>query len=222
MAGAEKHWKSFWAKETRPRHAVDSEEFYKSYSNELLILFGDAVPKRVLEIGCGTGALFPYLNFEKCHRYLGVDVSQAMLSQFKARHPQANVILSDGENYRNDEQYDLIFSNGVIQNFSHSMLDAHLACSKDMLDPNGRIISAMIPWRPAYHAYCSGSLLQSPNAGLLRYAKVRIALWKDGIMGRWYDHNELALLARKHGLKVKFHGSLHYPYRIHAVFRHAG
>jgi cyclopropane fatty-acyl-phospholipid synthase-like methyltransferase len=217
----EKRWKSLWSQETRPRHAHDNDEFYRSYSKELLILIGEDTPAHVLEIGCGTGALYPYLKFDTCTKYLGVDVSAAMLEVFKARHPAVNVILSDGESYRDAEKYDLIFSNGVIQNFSRQMLDAHLAYSKEMLHPQGRVIAAMIPWGPAHFSYCSGTLLQSPDAGLLRYLKLRLALWRDGFMGRWYDHNELASLGKKHGLKVKFHGSLHYPYRIHAVFQHA-
>lgn len=219
MFSNEKRWKSLWAKETRPKHSIDNEAFYQSYSKELLVLIGDTPPARVLEIGCGTGALYPYLNFEHCSRYIGVDVSDSMLCEFKNRYPGVELVKTDGETYADKNEYDLIFSNSVIQNFTHAMLDAHLERSADMLAPGGRIIAAMIPWRPARYAYADGSLMQSQNPGLLRYAKIRAAMWKEGFMGRWYDHRELAELARKYGLTVKFHGSLHYPYRIHAVFK---
>jgi cyclopropane fatty-acyl-phospholipid synthase-like methyltransferase len=221
MGRAEKQWKALWAKETRPRHAEESERFYQSYASELSIIIGDAAPLRVLELGCGTGALYPYLHFDKSKLYRGIDFSDTMLAQFKKQHTSVEVKQANGESYRDSDTYDLIFSNGVVQNFTPQMFDTHLANAKAMLAPDGRIVDAMIPWRPARRSYCSGALLQSPNAGALRYLKVRAALQKDGLMGWWYDAAELAALGRKHDLSVKFYGSLHYPYRIHAAFRHA-
>lgn len=221
MRSTEQRWKELWSKETRPRHAQDNEAFYRSYSNELMIIVPDVEPLRVLEIGCGTGALYPYLNFDKSKRYRGVDFSDTMLAEFKSRHPSVDIAQADGANYSDAETYDLIFSNGVVQNFTPQMFDTHLATAKTMLAPNGRIIDAMIPWRPARSSYCSGALLQSQNAGALRYLKVRVAMMRDGFMGHWYDAAELAAHGKKHGLQVKFYGSLHYPYRIHAIFSHA-
>ncbi|GAH21686.1 unnamed protein product [marine sediment metagenome] len=47
------------------------------------------VGKSVLDIGCGTGDLYPYLKGVK---YLGVDQSEDMLKRAKARNPSAKFV----------------------------------------------------------------------------------------------------------------------------------
>lgn len=50
-------------------------------------------PKRILDLGCGNGTLFSYIDWEK-ELFVGVDFSQAMLSH----HPQgSNVTLMLGD-----------------------------------------------------------------------------------------------------------------------------
>lgn len=211
-------WKSLWQGEARPRHSQETEEFYKSYSNELKVLLGDTLPDSILEIGCGNGALYPYLGFDTVTNYRGVDVSESMIADFKKKFSDVDLVVQDGETFIEPEIYDFIFTNGVVQHFTKSMLAEHVKNSRKMLAQNGKLFMCMIPWTIARNAYCEGALVRAPSPGILRSIKVKLMQRKNGFMGRWIDHHELVRHAEDNGMSVKFHGSLHYPYRIHAVF----
>lgn len=50
------------------------------------IIAGEAEPFSLTDLGCGYGALFDYLSTKHCaFTYLGVDISEAMISAAKAR-----------------------------------------------------------------------------------------------------------------------------------------
>ena len=184
----------------------------------MAILIGSSTGAYILEIGCGTGALFDHLGFNQCARYVGVDVSESMINEFKQNFPDVNVRVADGESYFDDLKYDLIFSNGVIQHFTKDMMELHISNSVKMLNPGGRIVDAMVPWKEARSTYAKGILTGSPNPGLMRSAKGRVAQLRDSFMGRWYSAEELYSYAVKYQLSLNFHGSLHYPYRLHVVY----
>jgi len=140
-------FKAFWAKQTSPLHPSDTPEFRRMYASEMRILFDDASPKRVLEIGCGNGTLFEFLGFN-CLQYKGVDFSPSLLEGFKSRYPGVNLELREGSSYVDkDNKYDLIFSNEVIHNFDMPMLDRHFACARAMMHEKSLFICASIPWK---------------------------------------------------------------------------
>lgn len=172
----------------------------------------------MLDIGCGDGSLFPHLGFDRVEKYVGVDLSSRLLSIFAERFPQVELICSEGEKYRDERKYDLVLSSGVVQYFNLKMFAEHLQNASSMLAPGGRIVAAGIPWRATEYSYRSGQLTGHPQAGLRQYVKSLIAARIENRMGRWYHHQELRSLAKKHQLQLELHGSIHYPYRLHAVF----
>ncbi len=212
-------WEKFWDSQSAPLHARDTEEFYASYARELSLLFDNARGARVLEIGCGDGALYEHLGFHHAKQYRGVDLSSVMIAKFEKKRPEVSLAVHEGQSYEDDQQYDLIFSSGVVQYFRLSMLDEHLRRARNMLASDGRLVHAAIPWKSARASFRWGYLMGHRGPGLLRFVKATMKQVFAGRIGRWYNERELAGLARKHGLTVKFHGSLQYPYRLHAVFQ---
>ncbi len=209
-------WKSFWDDKTVPLHTWDADDHYLRLSQELRLLFEDEAPNRVLEIGCGNGALYRHLGFDRAAVYKGVDFSQSMLDRFKERYPDAALISAGGHAYRDDQQYDLIFSNGVVQYFDSAMMAEHFRHAAAMLAPNGKFICASVPWKSLRHRYRSGKFLHK-RPGLVRaMAGYLRAVRRDG-MGQWFEWRDFERLGRKHGFTARFYGSLHYPYRFHAV-----
>jgi len=61
-AVAEKY-RAFWSDQVSPLHSQDSAEFRHLVAKELRALFSDHYPESVLEIGCGNGYFFDFLNF---------------------------------------------------------------------------------------------------------------------------------------------------------------
>ena len=105
-------WKQFWGKQTTPLHRFNTPFWYEKYAEEinLILKVSEYSGGAVLETGCGNGALFPYLDINK-KEYTGVDISESLLSIFRSKHPDANLICGDSSTYLSNERFSLIFTN---------------------------------------------------------------------------------------------------------------
>ena len=88
-----------------------------------------------------------------------------------------------------------------------------------MLAPDGMIAITGIPWARMRFAYSRGDMTGGKRSSLpgaiLRFGN---ELARRGL-GEWYDFPDSSRLAARHGLRSAFYGSIHYPYRFHAVLR---
>ena len=62
----------------------------------------------VLDIGCGTGVMFPFYMERNTKSITAVDLSPEMVKIAKSKFPQADVICGDAENIAFDKQFDVI------------------------------------------------------------------------------------------------------------------
>jgi ubiquinone/menaquinone biosynthesis C-methylase UbiE len=69
----------------------------------------------VLDVGCGTGILYPYLK-NKFKNYTGVDISPKMIEVALKKHPKANFINKDFYKLKTRKKFDLII---VFNSFPH-------------------------------------------------------------------------------------------------------
>jgi SAM-dependent methyltransferase len=210
-------WRRFWEAQAEPGHAEETEEHYRLQAAELRILIGDGAPRRILEIGCGNGALFSHLGFDTAKHYVGVDFSPRMLAVFRERIPVVETVLADGASFRYDEEFDLVFSNQVVQYWTPRELPDHVDNALSMLAADGTVVVAGVPSRRMRLAYARGDL----TGGRRRTLPGALLTYVDELvrspMGHWYDYPDFRRVARDRGLDVRFFGSLTYPYRFHAV-----
>ncbi|MFD1532070.1 class I SAM-dependent methyltransferase [Pseudonocardia aurantiaca] len=212
-------WQSYWADKTTPQYVREDDAHYREYAEELRLLFPDPFPARVLEIGCGNGALHRHLAFDKCDRYVGVDFSERMLGVFHETDPGVELVHADGPSYRSNDEFDLIFSSQVAQYWSPTQLADHVDNALTMLSARGAIIISGIPWSRMRFAYARGDMTggrrRSLPTALLGFGSELVRKR----LGAWYDFPELSQVAARSGLRVQFYGSIHYAYRFHAVLR---
>ena len=71
----------------------------------------------VLDIGCGTGVLFPYYLQRDVKSITAVDLSPEMVKIAKGKFPQADVICGDAENIAFDKQFDVIMIYNAFPHF---------------------------------------------------------------------------------------------------------
>jgi glycosyltransferase involved in cell wall biosynthesis/SAM-dependent methyltransferase len=214
------HWKKHWSIMTRPTHLRDTTEFYELCATELRRLFGGRRPRKVLELGCGSGSLYQFLGFEESE-YTGVDFSNSMLAIFRAREPKVHLVYADASSYCDPiGQFDLIFSNGLIQYLDLKMLDGHLGRGRQMLAAEGRIVIGLIPLKRNRLKWYGGVY-----SGEEHLNWTRLALWFAERMifgdpiGRWYLLSDISALASKHGFSTEFIDSTNYPFAVHAILR---
>lgn len=217
MTTAERY-RLFWASKTWPMTRSNTPEYYKFMGSELRMLWNPATPKRVLELGCGNGAMFAFLEFPP-DGYKGVDFTRHFIADFQSRHPSVAVECCEASSYVDGNSYDLIFSNELVQHFDAQMLLRHFQNARSMMHPDSLFICAGIPWKAHRSRFRSG-IVTGRRPSLLRSIKctVRDLLGKDG-MGHWYDLSEIQKAAGEMGMSVQFYGSLMYLYRFHAVMR---
>lgn len=211
-------WGKYWQDLQTPLHRSNSADYYQQYAAELNILIKGAKLQRVLELGCGNGDLYQYMNFDKADTYKGIDFSAAMLEDFSRKYPEVDLECGDASAYCDDRKYDLIWSNGVIQYFDYQMLANHFTNAKSMMTKDSIFVCASVPWKLHKYSSMTGeSYGQRKNIskGIINYAK---NIFKDS-MGTWYDPDSIRDLAEKSSMSVEFFASMHYMYRFHVVLK---
>jgi SAM-dependent methyltransferase len=206
-----------WRDQTDPARWARTLTQMPQYAAELRVLLEEVELQRVLEIGCGDGALFAELGFDES-KYRGVDFSPAMLRRFRSLFPNSHLVEADGSTYEDRQTYDLIFSNEVVQNFDLAMLESHIALARKMLAPEGRLIIGSVLWRRRRWEYCSAKFdTNLPTAASIK-RHLRVLL-RMRLLGAWYNPPEIEALGGRHGFEVEIFGSMVCMYRFHAVLR---
>ncbi len=135
--------------------------------------------KRVLDVACGTGVLFPdYLNRSvKC--VVGVDISPEMVKIAARKHDdeRVKVICADVQDLEFDEKFDCIMIYNAFPHFTEpSRLFAHLS---KYIAPEGRITIAHGMSRAKIDAHHHGNA-SKVSVGLMHEDELA------ALMGQWY------------------------------------
>ncbi len=72
----------------------------------------------ILDVGCGTGVMFPFYLERNVNSITAVDLSTEMVKIAKAKFPQAEIICGDAENITFDRQFDVIMIYNAFPHFS--------------------------------------------------------------------------------------------------------
>lgn len=73
-------------------------------------------PKNILELGCGSGRLFPVFIQERVENITGIDISDEMIQKAKFKHPSLNLFQGNILNFDIKEKFDLIvLSNSLLK-----------------------------------------------------------------------------------------------------------
>jgi lipopolysaccharide exporter len=214
-------FRRYWSDKPGPLHGSDTPEFYRAYAAEIRNLFPTRDPGQILEIGCGDGSAFPYLDVP-VGSYKGVDFSQHFLEAFRDRYPGVDLNCAEGSSYvEKGRQFDVIFSNEVVQHFDPGMLDRHLQNARRMMHSESVLILGSVPdstHRRPFDAGAYAATTESRSHRSIRKLKVMIRR-ASGIdyFGFWYTHDQIAAVAKRHRFRLRVVQSKLQPYRFHAV-----
>lgn len=113
--------------------------FVHQYESDVLDLIDAAPGARVVDVGCGTGALSAELA-ERGFRVLGIDASPDMVQAARAAHPGIDFICADALEFHLDEPADVIFSNAVFHWIDADRQDDLLANLAANLVDGGQLV----------------------------------------------------------------------------------
>lgn len=213
-------FRKFWEDKKSPLHGSDTREFYQSLALELKALFPLKFSSKVLEIGCGDGSLFRFLDLPR-DAYTGVDFSPKLLEIFRARHPDLQLCCAEGSSFfESNGEYRLIFSNGVVQHFDQDMLHRHFENARRMMSADSFLVCASVLDKARRFQYEAGLQTRGTLPRMIRTSKsaLRRMLGLD-VMGYWYSREEFARIANAHGFEASFTESRAFSYRFHATLR---
>lgn len=172
--------------------------FVSRFGESLLELLQPQEGEYILDWGCGTGDLTAAIARTGA-RVTGIDASPEMLAAAKAKHPELEFVLADGQSFQSPVPADAVFSNAAL----HWLTDAEGAAASiaGSLRPGGRLVaefgahgniaSIVRGLPPAFEAAGAAGKLQLP----------------------WYfpSVGEYATLLEKHGLEVELAFCFHRP-----------
>ncbi|HVB87440.1 MAG TPA: class I SAM-dependent methyltransferase [Candidatus Dormibacteraeota bacterium] len=214
-------FRRYWADKDGLLHRSEPQELYRAYVGEIRGLFPTDSPQRILEVGCGDGSDFSFLNVSPT-AYRGVDFSPHFVDRFRSRYPDIDVQCAEGSSFVDSgAQYDVIFSNDVVQQFDPEMLDRHLQNARRMMHSGSVLILGSMPdgaHRRKFNAGWYSPTLDPRHVRCIRLLKAtcRRVLGID-FSGYWYTTPEIAAIAKRRSFRACFVRSRLQPYRFHAV-----
>lgn len=193
----------------------------KLFVGELLLHFPD-VGTRGLELGCGTGDLYPYFR-DRLQSYVGVDFSPSMLKRFRKELGPLPLVCADASLLPLGRvTFDVIFSNGLCQYLNDEQLRQNLRQARGLLAEDGVYIIGGIPDAQLRLHYYSGAMRPGEDASILGGLRMwlrAVLLRRGDMIGHWYSRRQLGKLAEDEGYTCETFGSTTYEYRFHAVLR---
>lgn len=94
----------------------------KEIINAILQNAGICENKNLLDIGCGTGVLFPYYLERNVNSITAVDLSPEMVKIAKSKFPQVNVICGDAEEIAFNSTFDCIMIYNAFPHFPNPQM----------------------------------------------------------------------------------------------------
>ncbi len=113
--------------------------FVHRYGEDVLGLVDAAPGARVVDLGCGNGALTAQLA-ERGYDALGIDASPDMVAAARELHPGLRFEQADACTFTLDEPADAVFSNAVFHWIADRDQDALLANVAANLAPGGQLV----------------------------------------------------------------------------------
>lgn len=138
-------------------------------------------PKSALEYGCGTGSASPFLcDLIGVEFIIGIDVSSVSLEVAKRTHGSERARFLQVDQYKPNEEIDLVFCNGVFHHIPLNQRDAAVNYILRSLRPGGLLAFwENNPWNPGAR-YVMSRIPFDRNAVTLSAGETRRLLQAGG------------------------------------------
>lgn len=152
-------------------------------AQEMIERLGIQSGERVLDVGCGTGILYELLRHRTGVEYVGMDISDKMLEQFKGRFPEANLVQGDFENewHQWGEEFDYCIIFNSIPHFNDMIMTIMHAAS--YLKEGGKLAIVHCRTREGLKAHHRAIGYQSQKEEPIPLNEELVALCRDEAFG---------------------------------------
>ncbi len=116
--------------------------FVHQYGNSMIQLIDAKPGSKVLDLGCGNGALSQALQ-QKGFQVTGLDASRELLAVAEKEHPDIRFVLGDATDFSLPEPVDVVFSNAVFHWIDGERQQDMLRCVYRSLTKGGEFVFEM-------------------------------------------------------------------------------
>ncbi len=113
--------------------------FVHQYGNSVIELIDAGEGSRVLDLGCGNGALTKALR-DKGYRAIGLDASEELLGIAREKYPTIDFMQGDAADFTLSEPVDVVFSNAVFHWINRDRQMDMLQCVHNALKKRGQFV----------------------------------------------------------------------------------
>ncbi len=208
---------AFWEQQSRsyddePDHGLRDDRAREAWRARL-VEWLPAEPSDLLDLGCGTGSL-SRLAVDAGHRVVGVDLTPGMVTQARAKCPEARFLVGDAAQPPvGAERFDVVLARHLLW----TLPDPHavLAHWVSLARPGGRLVLVEGRWWPAASGtvtpYAQGTEAMPWQGGvraedlvaaldpLVERLEVVCLSDDDALWGRAVDDERYAVVARTRG-----------------------
>lgn len=217
MPNARYHWwLKFWDGRRggcwpgEDENRADLPRLYRNQARVLTWLIEGHSVRRMLELGCGDGQLYDHLELPHVD-YWGVDFRASAIETLRQRHPALHLFDADAATFRVSQQFDVIFSFGLLQQFDTEMVRQHLHNAHAMLPYDGLLIMADFRWRSYQLQQMLTETAALVRAGSLSNVRRRLSSLNLMRHSQAYSRSHLEALGTEAGFATEFFGSFGLP-----------
>lgn len=131
--------------------------------------------KDILDIGCGTGVMYPHLLKAQANSYTGIDISEEMIKHAKEKFSEANFICANILDWNTEQKFDTIIMYNVYPHLDNKEILVKKVYS--MLNDNGYFIVAHGSSRHNINAHHNAHALQVSQK--LLKANEEAEIWRE-------------------------------------------
>lgn len=113
--------------------------FVHQYGNSVVDLIDADKNSKVLDLGCGNGALTARLK-EKGYTVTGMDASRELLDLARENYPDIEFVQADAVDFSFPEPFDVVFSNAVFHWIDQARQEDMLKCIHKALRKGGQLV----------------------------------------------------------------------------------
>lgn len=113
--------------------------FVHQYGNSVTELIEADKNSKVLDLGCGNGALTKVLQ-DKGYSVIGLDASSELLQIAKEKYPDIDFLQGDATDFTLSKPVDVVFSNAVFHWINKDKQQDMLKCVYNALKDNGEFV----------------------------------------------------------------------------------